>query len=176
MKKLKLGDYFRLVNHGPVVLITSGRGKQVNAAPIAWNVPVSDEPPLFAIAVERGIYTHELIRKTKEFTVNVPVSGQLEAVKFCGKHSGRERNKIRDCGLVLQKGIKIKTPHVRGCAGFFECRVEKTVSAGGQDVFIGRVLSAYAAKDYFDGKTASPSGKTFHHLGRGVFVETGRKI
>lgn len=175
-EKVPLPDYFRLVNHGPVVLISTGDGRRANVAPIAWNVPVSDDPPLFAIAVERDNFTHALIRKTGAFTVNVPHAGQLRAVQFCGRNSGRQGDKFRAGGLTPEKGLRIKAPRVRGCVAFFECRVEKTVRAGGQSVFIGRVLSAYVRRGFFPKMVLSPRARTFHHMGRGVFALTGRRV
>lgn len=66
---------YRLISNGCVVLLTSTYKNQVNVMPLAWQMPVSVKPPLVAVGVAATHYSNELIRKTEEFTINIPMTG-----------------------------------------------------------------------------------------------------
>ena len=57
----------------PVVMVSCGEfEKEMNIITIAWTGTVCSEPPMIAVGVRPERYSHELIRKTGEFVVNVP--------------------------------------------------------------------------------------------------------
>src|SRR6266446_7067472 len=53
-----------------VVLITTRHGSEENVWPMDWHGPLSIQPSLYGIAVNRGSYGAELIRKSGIFVVN----------------------------------------------------------------------------------------------------------
>ena len=85
-KAVPLGESYRLMGPGPLVLVSSGDAKRADVAPIAWTTPVSDEPPMAAVVVYKKHFTAELIRKTKSFVVNVPDVSLLKAVRLFSAH------------------------------------------------------------------------------------------
>jgi len=52
-------------------------------------MPVSTEPPLIAVAISSQAYINTLIKKSKEFTVNIPDINMIKQLWTAGTRSGR---------------------------------------------------------------------------------------
>ncbi|MFH1367806.1 MAG: flavin reductase family protein [Elusimicrobiota bacterium] len=176
LKKLPLSEFYHLINHGPCVLITSGSAQNANVAPVAWTMPVNDDPPMLAISVAESHYTAELIGKTGEFAVNIPDKKMLAVLMSAGKVSGRKENKIRKYGISIQDGIKISTPHLEDAIGCIECRVKEKRVYEGVVVIIADVLHCAVKKGLYDSYWITPKAKTLHHLGSGYFCTPGKRF
>jgi flavin reductase (DIM6/NTAB) family NADH-FMN oxidoreductase RutF len=70
----------------------------------------------------------------------------------------------------------VKTPHIRECIGFLECRVKERHSYDGVSLFIADVLHAEADDRLFDDTWISEKANTLHHLGGGYFAVTGKRF
>ncbi|MDD5085515.1 MAG: flavin reductase family protein, partial [Candidatus Omnitrophica bacterium] len=84
----------RLINGGPLVLITVSDGCNPNIFTVAWHMPVSRKPLSVAISVGTSNYSHDIIRKTGEYVINVPTAIIIDKVVICGTTSGRSVNKF----------------------------------------------------------------------------------
>lgn len=175
-RTIPLGESYHLINHGPVVMVTSGDRRKANVAPIAWTTPLDDEPPLVGIVTARSHHTARLIKRTKSFVINVPRAGMLKALKFCGSVSGRKVDKFSRAGLALEGGKKVKTPHLKDAAGYLECKLKKLIPLPGVYLCVGRVLLAAADPSIYTHGSWTPQARTFHHLGGGNFALTGRRL
>ncbi len=65
MKKrsFPVANIYQLLEPGPVVMVTSAYGKQVNVMTMAWFTMVEFEPPLIACIISEQDYSFELIKK-----------------------------------------------------------------------------------------------------------------
>ncbi len=137
-------DIYHLLHPKIAFFVTSiDKSGRPNVMTCAWATPVSEEPSLVIVCIAKESYTAELIRQTREFAINIPTKGLLKALWICGKTSGRETDKFRKAGLKILDAKKVKPPVIKGCAGYIECRLWKTVDAGECYAFFGKVLSAY---------------------------------
>ena len=175
-KNVPLEKFYRLINHGPCVLITSGTKDNPNLAPIAWNMPLNDEPPMVAVAIAETHYTAELINKTGEIVINVVSEDLLPAIKHCGGVSGRKEDKIKELGLKTLPGNKVYVPHLEKAAAFLECNVIEKHSYDGVVLFIGKVLYSAAQDDLFDDYWITEKAKVVHHLGGNYFACLGKRF
>lgn len=175
-KSLSLEEFYRLINHGPCVFITSGTPEKPNIAPIAWTMPVNDDPPLVAIAISETHYTTELITQTGEFVINVPDLEVMKKYIGSGKVSGKNVDKIKKFGVSLGKGEKIKTPHMEEAIGYLECKVLNKHSYDGVIMFIATVLKAAVKEGLYDGYLVPEKATTAHHLGGGWFLVGEKRI
>ena len=175
-KKIELRHFYRLISHGPCVLVTSGDNDKSNIAPMAWITPVNSEPPLVGIPLPDNHYTTELINARKEFAINIPGNGLIDAIMYTGKASGRSENKFKMSGLTPESGILIATPHIKECAGFIECRVKDRHLYNGMTLFIADVLYAAADDELFDESWITERVKTIHHLGGSYFAVIGKRF
>ncbi len=148
--KADVGDYFHRLLHPSltVLLVSKSRGK-VNVMACSWITPVSEDPPLVAVAVGRESLTNQLIRESREFTVNIPPASMLSQVWKAGTTSGRRVDKVRELGLRLSDPRAVSTPVIEGCMASLECVVVREVEAGECTLFIGEVKAAYADRSLF---------------------------
>lgn len=79
--------------------------------------------PIFTVIVRSSRYTYELIEKSGEFTVSIPLKPMPQALGICGSKSGREIDKFAAAGLAVLAGQKITTPVISGCGLHFECKI-----------------------------------------------------
>lgn len=148
MKK-SVEPFYYLLHPRPVVLICCGNEK-TNVMACSWIMPVSEEPPMIAISIWKESYTHELIEKQGEFTVNIPSLNLIKQVWIAGTKSGRDADKISLTSLKISPSKKLKTPIVEDCIGHLECRLNTSISAGECTIFIANVLEAYAEEELIE--------------------------
>jgi len=164
--------FYLLLHPRPAYVIGSGRfGEVVNFMAASWVTPVAEEPPRVAVAIDVESYTHELISKYKEFTVNVLPMAQLNALYSVGIVSGRRVDKVARFGLNVEKGRSVNAPVLTDSIGVLECRVTATVESEDTTLFVGDVLTAYAKEEYFDlrnGWNVKKGGYSFTQLGAGI--------
>ena len=68
-------------------------------------VQVAEKPTTLAISVQKGNLTREMIENTGVFNVSVLTENvPFETIRYFGMQSGRDVDKIRDCGLTLAYG------------------------------------------------------------------------
>ncbi len=120
---------YRLLNHGPTVLVTTANGTQRNVMAAAWNMPLDFDPPKIAIVIDKNTYSRELIEASGSFAINVPCHAQAEMVVKVGSSSGRELlgkspdNKYAAFDLPTFAASNIAAPLVEGCVAWLECKV-----------------------------------------------------
>lgn len=170
-----LGKCLRLINHGPLVIVTTAEGGRVNAAPVQWNMPVNDEPPTVALALDGKNFSRELIRRTGVFVMNVPDPRFLPAIQAWGSRSGWEGDKITEMGAAFLPGERVDVPHLADALGFLECRVTQTVAIEGVDLVLGEVVCAGADPRFFVDNRWADHVQTLHHLGGGTFALAGER-
>ncbi|MBQ6839372.1 MAG: flavin reductase family protein [Oscillospiraceae bacterium] len=126
-RKINVWDYAGEIieKTGNGVLLTTKAGGAVNTMTIGWGtVGIQWRKPVFIAFVRQSRYTKELLDKTGEFTVNVPV-GEInkQILGICGSKSGRDMDKIKELGLHLEAGEKISVPGIKELPLTLECKV-----------------------------------------------------
>lgn len=146
--------------------LTVRDGSRVNTMTIAWgSIGYIWNIPVFTVMVRYSRYTYELIEKSKDFTVSLPLNGQLKKeLAFCGSRSGRDMDKIKECGIKLKDSMETESPVIEGCNLFLECRIrykqgmdqnnldgvikDKSYSDGDYHVmYFGEIVKAYIMED-----------------------------
>lgn len=125
----------------PAVLVSCGVGSQANIITLAWAGTLCSDPPMVGIGVRPSRHSHELIKEVGEFVVNLPTAEQVEWVDYCGTVSGRDENKWDVSGFTPISGTEVVVPLIVECPVNIECRLERTLSLGSHDLFIGRVVA-----------------------------------
>jgi flavin reductase (DIM6/NTAB) family NADH-FMN oxidoreductase RutF len=177
---VELDKAYRLLNHGPVVLVSSAHGKARNVMAAAWSMPIDFLPPKVAVVVDSRSFSRELIEASGEFAINIPCRNQIEAVLKAGTASGRDTDKFAHTGFGAFAGECIAAPLIEGCAGWLECRViPEPNNEKRYDLFIGEVIAAQADDRVFrDGHwdMSNDDLRTLHYLSGGTFFATGDAI
>jgi flavin reductase (DIM6/NTAB) family NADH-FMN oxidoreductase RutF len=138
----------------PVVLVSCGgsRGWKANLITIAWIGSVCSDPPMLSISVRPERYSHEIIRTTGEFAVNVPGADQARATDWCGVVSGRDVDKFSAAGLTSAPALKIGCPIVAECPLNIECRVKTSLPLGSHTLFLSEVVAVQVSAQLLDAK------------------------
>ncbi|NLW55767.1 MAG: flavin reductase family protein [Firmicutes bacterium] len=99
-------------------------GDKINTMAIGWgSIGYMWGKPVLTIMVRYSRHTYDLLEKAGEFTVSLPKTDQLKKeLLFCGRNSGREVDKFKECSLTLLEGKKVATPVIKECTLHFECK------------------------------------------------------
>ena len=139
----------------PAVLVGCGDGTRrnpYNLITIGWCGMVCSEPPMLGIGVRPERFSFGLIRRTNEFTVNLPSKALAETVDYCGVVSGKALDKFKERNLTALPGEKVKAPMVAECPITLECRVKQTLELGSHWYFIADILAVRVDPDLVDEK------------------------
>lgn len=170
-KSIPITKAYRLINHGPTVLITSKLRDKINVMTAAWQMPVSFKPALVAVSIDRERFSHRLILKSREFVMNIPHAGMMKEVLCCGTQSGKDIDKFKVCKLTPVKAHTVDAPLIEECIGNIECKLYSIHETGDHTIFVGEVVAASVKEGIFDGylRVDLDGAKTLHHLGGKVF-------
>ena len=169
-KKLyPLSEVYRLLEPGPVVLVTTARAGRMNVMPMSWHTMMEFMPPLVGCVVSNQNFTLEMLRTTGECVLNVPTVELAKKVVACGNASGQSEDKFKAFGLTPVAGAVVKAPLIAECYANLECKVMDRKLVAKYNFFILEVVKAW-----IDPRQKRP--RTIHHQGEGVFVVPGRTI
>ena len=104
-------DAVRLLQPGPVALLTSRFRSSDNVMTVAWMAPVSFDPPLVAVAIHPGRLTHEYVSKSEYFALSFPTADLLVAIHRCGMLSGRDGDKLVAAGIPFEDALYPREKH-----------------------------------------------------------------
>jgi len=177
---VELPKAYRLLNHGPTVLVSSAHGAAVDVMAAAWSMPLDFDPPKVAVVIDRNTLTRALVEGSGEFVLNVPASSQAALTVAVGSASGRDVDKFAAHGIDTLPGSRVKAPRVAGCLAWLECRVipEPHIQAT-YDLFLAEVVAAWADPTVFaDGHWKDEQGgkRSIHYIAGGQFFETGPSV
>ena len=174
---VELSKAYRLMNHGPTVIVTSHHGGRSNIMSAAWSMPLDFDPPKVAVVIDKSTFTRGLIEASGEFVLNIPSRELARLTVDVGSVSGAEVDKFAAHGIATFAGAKVAAPLVEGCLGWLECRlIPEPHIQQAYDLFLGEVVAAWADPDVFDGAhwTMEAGGKrSIHYVAGGHFFETG---
>jgi len=179
-KTIELSQAYRLINHGPVTLVSSAHGGARNVMAAAWAMPLDFDPPKVAVVIDANTYTRQLVEASGEFALNIPCRAIMGQVLQAGSASGRDLDKFAHTGLGLFSALQIDAPLVEGCVAWLECRVlPRPDNQQRHDLFLAEVVAAQADDRVFrDGqwRFEDEGLRTLHYFGGKYFAATGDPI
>lgn len=110
------------------ILVTAQNDEKVNPMTIGWGtIGIEWGKPIFIAFIRPSRYTHEMVERSGEFTVNIPMGEADPAVTkilgFCGTKSGREYDKVKELGLTLEASEVVGAPGIMELPLTLECKV-----------------------------------------------------
>jgi flavin reductase (DIM6/NTAB) family NADH-FMN oxidoreductase RutF len=126
-----------------VIVIAKDEHGKPNPITLGWAMPVSFEPPMWAVAIAEEHYTAEIIRFAKCFTLCFPTADQKDVALFYGSRSGRDIDKLRVFPSKIEPAKKINSVLLSDAVANFECRLESEHKAGDHTIFVGRIEASY---------------------------------
>ena len=130
--------------------LTVDDGKEKNTMTIGWgNIGYIWGLPVFEVLVRESRHTYKLINRADEFTVSVPLRGQLEdELSYCGSKSGRDVDKFEELDLKTTPGRRLSTPFISECDIFYECDIVYTHKMNRTDLIEDIKENNYPDSDY----------------------------
>ena len=171
MKKrsLPLSRVYRLLEPGPVVMVTTAKKGRANIMTMSWHTMMEFEPPLVGCVISNRNHSFAILKATKECVTNIPTVKLAEQAVACGNTSGRSVDKFEAFGFTAVPAARVAAPLIDECYANLECRVADTRLVAKYNFFILEVLKAW-----IDPLQKNP--RTIHHRGRGVFMVAGKTI
>ena len=121
----------------PVVMVSCGDMEKSNIITVAWTGIINTDKPMCYISVRKERYSHDIIKKTKEFVINLTNKDLVYATDWCGVKTGAKVDP-----LIKESPVSI------------ECRVKEIRELGSHDMFMAEILSIDADERYIDDKGA----------------------
>ncbi len=168
-QSLPLSQVYRLLEPGPVVLVSTSQHGRANIMTMSWHMMVEFEPPMLACIISANNYTFDILQATRECVINIPTAELAEKVVACGNTSGRTGDKFKSVGLTLASSAEVAAPLIAECYANLECRVVDTQMSSKYNMFILEVVKAW-----IDPSLQQP--RTLHHRGEGVFMVAGEVL
>lgn len=170
---VELEKSYRLLNHGPTVLVSSAHGEKRNVMAAAWSMPLDFSPPKVTVVIESSSFTRKLVDAEGTFALNIPTRPLAELTLKVGHSSGEEIDKFAEYKIETFEASKIKAPLIAGCVGWLECKVIKeSHNESTYDLFIAEIVAAWADSRAFENgrwKQVPPELQTLHYISGGAF-------
>ena len=138
----------------PVVMVSCGDMEKSNIITVAWTGIINTDKPMCYISVRKERYSHDIIKKTKEFVINLTNKDLVYATDWCGVKTGAKVDKFKSMNLHKEKAKFVKCPMIKESPVSVECRVKEIRELGSHDMFMAEILSIDADESYIDDKGA----------------------
>ena len=181
---VELKHAYRLLNHGPTVLVGSAHAGRANVMAAAWAMPLDFDTPKIAVVVDKSTLTRELIDASGVLSLCVPTVAMKDLVMAAGSMSGKNHpDKLSQCNIITQAAPQTGVPLVDGCIAQMECRVLPATAhvAGPHDLILAEVIGAWADERVFSQgrwhfENAPPELRSLHHVAGGHFYAIGEAV
>ncbi len=129
--------------------LTVKADNEVNTMTIGWaTIGFIWKREVFMVAVRDSRYTFQLLEKTDNFTVSIPLDASFkDAVLFCGSKSGRDYDKFKECNLKQRAPRHVDSPLIDIPGVHYECRIVYK-SPMDNALLDSRLEALYPQKDY----------------------------
>lgn len=157
----------RILQGGPVALVTTADRGTANVIPVAWHTPVSARPPLVAIAIEQSRQSAEMISHSEQFALNFPTRKLLHHVQYLGSISGKEIDKFEATQLETFVATHLSAPLLQDCVAWVECEVQEVLPFGDHFLYVGLVVAVHVDPAAFDERWLidAAEARPLHFLG-----------
>ena len=132
-----------------MVSVTDGQGND-NIITVAWTGTICTNPPMVYISVRPSRYSYEMLKKTREFVINLTTEELAFATDYCGVRSGRDVDKFKEAHLTKEPAQFVKAPMIKESPVSIECKVTEVKELGSHHMFLAEVLAVHAQQEYID--------------------------
>ncbi|GAM30050.1 hypothetical protein P23_0553 [Acinetobacter calcoaceticus] len=180
---LELEKAYRLLNHGPTVLVSAQHGDDRNVMAAAWACALELTPAKVTVVLDKSTKSRQLVEQSGYFTLQVPCYAQLDMTHQLGTISKLDDpQKLEHCGVELFYQEGLTSPLVSGCIAWLVCKlIPEPHNQSAHDLFIGSVVGAWADSRVFrDGhwhfQDAPKELRSLHYIAGGTFYLIGEQV
>ena len=111
----------------PAVMVSCGsEPSEYNILTVSWTGTVCTDPAMCYISVRPERHSHNIIRKTREFVINLTTKSLAYATDWCGVKSGRQYDKFKEMGLTVVPATRVKSSLIKESPVNIECIVRRS--------------------------------------------------
>ncbi len=183
IQPVELAKAYRLLNHGPTVLVSAQFENEKNVMTAAWACALELVPAKVSVVLDKNTKTRELIEKSGYFILQVPTLKQLKLVQQLGSISQfNDPQKLEHCHTPLFQFKNYLLPAVEDCAAWLICElIPEPHNQQAHDLFIGKVVAAYADQRVFRNghwfyHEVDAEWKSLHHVAGGHYYTIGNPV
>lgn len=174
---------YRLLNHGPTVLVSAQHDGVVDVMAAAWSCALDFSPPKVTLVLDKSTSTRALVEGSGYFALQVPNVGQVQLTYDVGNVSLAEApDKLKQCGVELFHAEGRNAPLVSGCSAWLLCKlIPEPHNQQTYDLFIGEVVAAWAdarvfSNGHWEFDKADPRLRSLHYIAGGQFYAIGESV
>ena len=168
-KTFPLPDVYRLMEPGPVVLVTTSHKGKTNIMTQSWHTMMEFVPPLVGCVISGRNHSFDALVATRECVLSIPSVELAKQVVGVGNCSGSKVDKFKKFKLTAMPASQVAAPLIAECFANLECRVADTRMVNKYNFFVLEVVKAW-----IDPVMKNP--RTLHHRGKGVFMVAGDTV
>jgi len=183
IKPVELAKAYRLLNHGPTVLVSASHGGVDNVMSAAWSCALDFAPPKVTVVLDKATATRPLVEQSGYFVLQVPNMAQLQLTYDVGHTSANDApDKLARAGVALFRVDGYEAPLVVGSSAWLICKVlPEPRNEQVYDLFIGEVVAAFADDRVFQNghwafENADPQWRSLHYIAGGNFYAIGEAV
>ncbi|KZP01601.1 hypothetical protein CALVIDRAFT_559411 [Calocera viscosa TUFC12733] len=160
----------RLLEAGPVLLISTSLGGKANLMTCGFHMPLQhSDPPLVALSLGEWDHSFSALEETGECVLAIPGCDLAEKVVDVGNCSGLEVDKWERFGFTPLPAEEVRAPLVGEALACIECRVHDRRNVSKYGMWILEPVRAWVNE-------RREERRTFHHKGDGTFVIDGEGL
>ncbi|MBO4336730.1 MAG: flavin reductase family protein [Lachnospiraceae bacterium] len=135
----------------PVIMVSCGEnGQKPNIITVAWAGTICSDPCMVSISVRKERYSHDIIKRTGEFVINLVTEDLTFATDYCGVKSGRDVDKFREMKLTPVQIEGVSAPAIAQSPLSLACKVKEIKELGSHDMFIAEVVGVTVDDRYMN--------------------------
>jgi len=150
--KVEAGKKNALVVKPNVVVTVRDKEGNDNALVVAYAGNCSYDPPMIMMGIVPSRYSYHMIKENGSFVLHLLDKSQTKLYECCGSKSGRDSNKLKDYGVIVNDALKVNAGVINECPVAIECSVVDSIMTGSHEMFIGKVEYVHADKEVVNEK------------------------
>lgn len=166
MKEIAASQAYRLLEPGPIALVTTSYDGKPNVMTIGFHMMIQHAPPLIGCVIGPWDHSYQALCETGECVIAIPALDLAGTVVDIGNCSGDSVDKFQRFGLTARPAKTVSAPLIAECLANIECSVADTTLVDTYNLFI-----LEAKRIWIDGTREET--RTIHHRGDGSFTIGG---
>lgn len=135
---------------GLIALVTAKSGDVQNIMTCGWHTYLSEQPPMYGIAVGKERFTYDLIKNSEAFAVNFVPAQFAHYIEAAGKLTGKNGDKFERIGIKWKEGETVPAPILEEAYAAFECKIVKIEEYGDHDWIVGNITKFHQDETKFN--------------------------
>ncbi len=169
MREIAGDKAYRLLEAGPIVLVTTASQERPNVMTMGFHMVVQHAPPLLGCIIGPWDHSYTALRDTGQCVVAIPGMDLASKVVDIGNCSGADTDKFARFQLTAVPSRRVQPPSIAECLANIECEVADDALVERYNLFI------LAVKTITINDTRTER-RTMHHNGDGTFSVDGRTL